>query len=129
MNTASQVAIAPERIDVSSLYRAFLEPRTDRGPEHVVFVEALDHRQAVYRIVRAVAAIEGHEPDRTLHDRVYNVSSARELIAENRSEDPELRLFETGISGGRPTYYVPTVLFLTAQAALIRKWASLQGVR
>jgi len=112
------------------LYRAHVQPARDsRAPELTVFVEAASHQAAIRKIANALAALEGRLPD-AVEERIYNCYSARELIDDGMSEDNELRLFETGWSGGRPTHFVEQPLFLVAApAALIRAWARISAVQ
>jgi hypothetical protein len=106
------------------LFRAHIEADSHK-PERTAFVEAASHRDAVRKIANAVAAFEGRLPD-TVEERIYNVTSARELIEEGLSEDIELRLFETGWYDNEAVSFVQEPLFLLASpAALIRKWAQI----
>ena len=106
------------------LYRAHVQPSDYRGLERTAFVEASRHDGACKKIAAAVAALEHRQPA-DVADRIYNVYSAQELIDEGVSDDLELRLFETGWSGGRATHFVREPLFLLAEpSALIRKWAA-----
>jgi hypothetical protein len=103
------------------LFRAFIGAES-RGTERTAFVEAASHRDAIRKIANAVAALETRLPE-TVEERIYNCASVRELIDEGLSEDIELRVFETGWSGGKPICFVEEPLFLlTAPAGLIRKW-------
>jgi len=63
----------------------------------------------------------------TVEERIYNCSSAQELVDDGISEDLELRLFEVGWSG-TSAYFVEEPLFLVTSPALIRKWAQIPGV-
>jgi len=58
----------------------------------------------------------------TVEARIYNCASALELVDEGLSDNPELRLFETGW-GGEAVCFVEVPLFLGTAPALIRKWA------
>ncbi len=62
----------------------------------------------------------------SVSERVYNCASAAECIEEGMSVDPELRIFETGWSGGKPICFVRHPIFLVLDsAALCRKWAQI----
>lgn len=97
--------------------------------ERTAFVEAASHRDAIRKIANAVAAFETCLPDR-VEERIYNVTSAQELVDEGLSADIELRLFETGWYGNDVVSFVQEPLFLlAAPAGLIRKWAQIEAVR
>lgn len=109
------------------LYRAHIEPRDGRGPERTAFVEAFSHQCACKKIAATIAALE-HRQTIEVADRIYNCCSAQELIDEGLSEDLDLRLFETGWSGGKATHFVSEPLFLLERPSdLIRIWAELAG--
>jgi len=111
------------RVNFSRLYRAHVSPRDWRGTERTAFVEAFSHDGAIKKIAAAVAALELGSMPELVEDRVYNCSSAKELIGEGLSEDVELRFFETGWTGGKATHFVEEPLFLlNTPAALIRVW-------
>jgi hypothetical protein len=96
-----------------------------RGAERTAFVEASSYHAAVKKIAAAVGALEHRSPV-AVEERVYNCFSAKELIDEGLSESPELRLFETGWSGGKATHFVSEPLFLLDRPAeLCRLWASI----
>jgi hypothetical protein len=112
-------------INLARFYRAHVQGTNYRSPECTAFVEAFSHQCACKKIAAAVAVLENRTPDEVA-DRIYNCFSAQELVDQGLSEDPALRLFETGWSGGRPTYFVREPLFLlAAPAAIIRKWAAI----
>jgi len=83
-------------INITSLYRAHVTADR-RGTEVTAFVEASSAHVAAKKIAAVIAALEYRHVDDVI-DRIYNVYSAEELIAENVSEDPVLRVFETGWS-------------------------------
>jgi len=115
----------PLPIHLRRLYRAHIEPSDCRGVERTAYVEASSHDCACKKIAAAVAALE-HRAPADVADRIYNPYSAQELVADGLSDDLELRLFETGWSGGKATHFVREPLFLLAEpSALIRKWAAI----
>jgi hypothetical protein len=115
-------------IDITRLYRAHVSGADWRGAERTAFVEASSHHAAAKKIAAAIAVLEYRKPEEVA-ERIYNLTSAEELIAEGLSEDHALRLFETGWQGGRPTYFVRSPLVLTADPGpLLRVWAQLQRV-
>jgi len=72
-----------------------------------------------------VGALE-HRSSVAVEDRIYNCYAAKELIDEGLSDCPELRIFETGWSGGKATHFVTEPLFLLDHPAeLCRLWASI----
>jgi hypothetical protein len=81
---------------IARLYRAHVQPQDRRGIERTAFVEASNHNAAVRKIAAAIAALEYCSTTESVCERVYNVASGIELVAEGLSTDPELRLFETG---------------------------------
>jgi hypothetical protein len=105
------------------LYRAHIGAGA-RDAERTAFVEAASHQDAARKIANAVAAFEGRLPD-AVAERIYNVSSARELVAEGLSGDIELRLFETGWSREAISFVQEPLFLLAAPAGLIRKWAQI----
>jgi hypothetical protein len=119
----------PAPFRFARIYRAFVQPAADsRRPEITAFVEAAGHHAAIRKIANTVAALEGCLPETVMENRIYNCSSARELVDEGLSTDIELRLFETGWSGNEAVSFVTEPLFLlAAPAALIRVWASIAG--
>jgi hypothetical protein len=119
---------SPVEIDLTRLYRAHVSAHDWRGTEVTAFVEASSHHAAAKKIAAAIAVLENRKPEDVL-DRIYNCSSAEELIAEGLSEDHSVRLLETGWSGGQATHFVRSPLVLTANpAVLLRIWAQLQRV-
>ena len=112
-------------IALDRLWRAHVEPADWRQPEVTVFVEASGSRMACQKIAGAIAALELRKPEEVA-ERIYNCTSAEELIAEGMSEYHALRLFETGWTGGKPTHFVPSPLVLTADPGpLLRIWSQL----
>jgi len=86
-------------------------------------VEASSHESAVKKIAGVIALIEFRKAEDVI-ERIYNLTSAEELIAENISEEPAKRLFETGWSGGKVTCWVRAPLVLTPkQGPLLAVWA------
>jgi hypothetical protein len=84
---------------IARLYRAHVQPQGWRGIECTAFVEASSHSTAARKIAAAVAALEYDSTAEAVLERIYNVTSGIELIAEGISTDYGLRLFETGWSG------------------------------
>jgi hypothetical protein len=115
---------AAESLDFSRLYRAVVEPADWRGTERIAFVEASSDRDAVRKIAAAIGALEYRLPV-TIEERIYNCSSAAECVEEGMSEDPDLRIFETGWNGHGVTYAREPLFLLDAPAVLARKWASI----
>jgi hypothetical protein len=116
---------AKSGIDFSRLYRAHIGSADWRRPERTAFVEAFSHNCACKKIVAAVAALEHRQPAEVA-DRIYNCYSAKELVDEGLSEEIELRLFETGWSGGKATHFVSEPLFLLERPrALIAVWTEI----
>jgi hypothetical protein len=108
------------------LHRAFVEPRRWPGIELTAFVQAPTRRLAIHRIAIVIAALEDGGTAESVSERIYNCASAVECIEEGMSEDPELRIFETGWSGGKPICFVQHPIFLVRDpAALCRKWAQI----
>jgi hypothetical protein len=124
--TQTQVAVAQTTAQAPfpRLYRAHIGA-DQYGTERTAFVEALSHHGAIRKIANAVAALEQRLPE-SVESRIYNCWSAAELIEDGTSEDPTLRLFETGWCG-KEASYVDEPLFLVASPALIRKWATIAG--
>jgi hypothetical protein len=119
--------ITETRPNFSRLYRAFVSSRDYREPERTAFVEAYSHNAAAKKIADVVAALEFGSTPEQVQERIYNCSSGQELIDEGLSEDLELRLFETGWTGGKATHFVEEPLFLLdAPATLIRVWARIR---
>jgi hypothetical protein len=118
-------AAATREIDITRLYRAFVQPNCWREPERTVFVEAGSREGAVRKIATIIAALEYGKPE-AVRERLYNLASAVDLIAENISEDHRLRLFECGWSGDQVISWISQPLFLLREpAALIRAWTQL----
>jgi len=112
-------------IDLTRLYRAHVSAADWRGTEVTAFVEAGTHKGAIRKIAGAIAALEYRKPEE-ITDRIYNCSTAEELIAEGLSESHTVRLFETGWGGGCVTHFVESPLVLTANPGpLLRVWAQL----
>jgi hypothetical protein len=117
----------PNRRDSNSplpyfrLYRAHIAAGPC-GTERTAFVEAASHQDAARKIANAVAAFESRLPD-AVAERIYNVTSARELISEGLSGDIELRLFETGWCREAASFVQEPLFLLAAPAGLICKWA------
>jgi hypothetical protein len=88
------------------LHRAFVEPRRSPGIELTVFVQASSRRWAIHRMAIVIAALEDGSTVESVSERIYNCVSAAECLEEGLSEDPELRIFETGWSGGKPICFV-----------------------
>jgi hypothetical protein len=109
------------------LYRAHICSAYGYGTERTAYVEAASHRDATRKIANAVAALECRLPD-AVEERIYNCTSARELIEEGLSEDIELRLFDTGWCGGEAISFVQEPLFLAGAPDLIRKWAQISSM-
>jgi hypothetical protein len=108
------------------VYRAHVTPQHSRGVEVTAFVEAASREAAVRKISQAIMAIEFGATPESVADRIYNCSSAEELIAEGLSEDHAVRLFETSWSGDRAVGFVKHPLVLTADPApLLRVWAQI----
>jgi hypothetical protein len=114
-------------LNLSRLYRAFVSGRDGyRNPERTVFVEAASREAALRKIAAVIVALEYGSTVESVCERIYNLSSAQECIAEGLSADVELRLFETGWSGGKASCFVMHPLFLLDDPApLIRMWASI----
>ena len=112
-------------IDITRLYRAHVTAADWRRTEVTAFVEAGTREAAIRKIAGAIAVLEYRKPEE-ISERIYNLASAEELIAENLSEDHGLRLFETGWSGGKATHFVeePLVLLINP-GPLLKVWARL----
>jgi hypothetical protein len=61
--------------------------RAGRGIECTAFVEAANHSAAARKIAAAVAALEYGSTAEAVLERIYNVTSGIELIAEGISTD------------------------------------------
>jgi hypothetical protein len=73
-----------------------------------------------------IATLEDGGTAESVSERIYNCVSAAECLEEGQSEDPELRIFETGWSGGKPICFVQHPIFLVRDPApLCRKWAQI----
>jgi hypothetical protein len=114
-------------LNVSRLFRAFVSGRDGyRSPERTVFIEAASREGAVRKIAAVIAALEFGSTVEGVQERIYNCAPAAECIDEGLSTDLELRLFETGWSGGKPICFVECPLFLLDDPApLCRKWAQI----
>ena len=116
-------------IDINRLFRAFVSQDDWRRPELTAFVEASSRESAVKKIAGIIALIEFRKAEE-ITERIYNLTSAEELIAENISEEPAKRLFETGWSGGKVTCWVRAPLVLTPNPGpLLAVWAHIMDVR
>ena len=114
-------------VNVARLYRAIVGCTDYSDTEQVAFVEASSHQTAIDKIAAAVAAIEHRTPADVIN-RIYNCSSARELIASGESDDLHLRILEMGWIGGRPIFLrepLEPLFLLNAPAAFIRMWAAI----
>jgi hypothetical protein len=121
-----QSASVPLPHHFRNLHRAFVAPRRSPGIELTVFVQAATRKWAIHRIAIVVAALEDGGTAESVSERIYNCASAVECIEEGMSDDPEMRIFETGWSGGKPICFVEHPLFLVRDpAALCRKWAQI----
>jgi hypothetical protein len=121
-----QSASVPLPNHLRYLHRAFIEPRRSPGIELTAFVRAPTRWLAIRRIAIVIAALEDGGTAESVSERIYNCASAVECIEEGMSEDPELRIFETGWSGGKPICFVQHPIFLVRDpAALCRKWAQI----
>ena len=104
------------------LFRAHVQPHDWRQPELTAFVEAGTHNAAIKKIAAAIAALEYRKPEE-VQERLYNCSSAEELLEQGLSEDHALRLFETGWSD-RVVSWVEQPMVLTANPGLLLSvWA------
>jgi hypothetical protein len=111
---------------IARLYRAHIQPSEWRGIERTAFVEAFNRDAAARKIAAAVAALEYGSTTEQVQERIYNVTSGTQLVAEGLSLDHELRLFETGWSGQEAIAFVEHPLFLLIDPApLCRKWAQI----
>jgi hypothetical protein len=126
---SSRPAAHPRRhaeIDITRLFRAHVSPASWRGTEVTTFVEAGTREAAIRKIAGAIAALEYRKPEEVT-ERIYNLASAEELIAEGLSESHAERLLETGWSGNRAVSFVESPLVLLANPGpLLRVWAQLQ---
>jgi hypothetical protein len=120
-------AAAPGRCRMSALdfrhvYRAHVQAAGSEC-ERTVYVEAISHEQAIKKIT---AVLEACEPWRSCaNERVYNCSSAVELVEEGESDDVELRLFEVAWGGGRPPQMCRHPVFLVKNpGAWAAKWSA-----
>jgi hypothetical protein len=121
--------LLPTPLNLSRLYRDHISPADWRGTERTAFVEGSSHNCACKKIAAAVAALDHRTPEQVA-ERIYNCYSAKELIDEGLSDDLELRIYETGWSGGKATHFVEHPLFLTAEpGVLARAWAACRHVR
>ena len=96
------------------------------APSHTQASARCSSRRHLIARPSARSALEMRLPE-TVEERIYNCSSAQELVDDGISEDLELRLFEVGWSG-TSAYFVEEPLFLVTSPALIRKWAQIPGV-
>lgn len=113
--------------NVARLYRAVVGCTDFSDTEQVAFVEASSHQCAIEKIAAAVAAIEYRTPA-DVTARIYNCSSARELIADGKSDELQLRILEMGWMDGRPLFLrepLEPLFLLSAPAAFIRMWAAI----
>jgi hypothetical protein len=108
-------------LNFSRLYRAHVSPVDWRSSERTAF----SHHAAVKKIAAAISVLEHRSPV-AAEEWIYNCYSAQEPIDEGLSDSFELRIFETGWSGGRATHFVAEPLFLLDHPAeLTRLWASI----
>lgn len=106
------------------IFRAHVEPKDWRRPELTAFVEAGSRETAVRKIAQAIAAIEFGSTEESVRSRIYNATSAAELIEEGLGYDIEGRLMQTGWGGGKPICFVEHPLVLLADPApLLKIWA------
>jgi hypothetical protein len=96
--------MSPE-INLKRLYRAHVTPTDCHGTEVTAFVEAGMREAALRKIAGCIAVLEYRKPEEII-DNIYNLTSAEELILEGLSEEHAVRLFETGLSGGRAVSFV-----------------------
>jgi hypothetical protein len=121
--TPEPFPFSPSALDITRLYRAHVSAADWRGTEVTAFVQAANHNAAVRKIAAAIAVLEYRKPEEVI-ERIYNCTSATELIEENLSEDDGLRLFETGWQGCRPVSWVESPLvLLTNPGPLLAVWA------
>ncbi len=121
-----QSASVPLPNHFRNLHRAFVAPRRSPGIELTAFVRAPTSKLAIHRIATVIVSLEDGGTAESVSERIYNCVSAVECIQEGLSEDPELRIFETGWSGGKPICFVEHPLFLVRDpAALCPKWAQI----
>jgi hypothetical protein len=118
---------APASVEVPvrfrRLFRAHISAPDSSRPELTAFVEAGTRDAAVRKIAGAIAVLE-YRNFEDVAERLYNCSSAAELIDEGLSDDLEARLLETGWSGGKPTHFVEHPLVLLADPTpLLKVWA------
>jgi hypothetical protein len=97
---------SPVEIDLTRLYRAFVSQDSWRDPERTVYVEAPSREGAIRKIAAAISALEFGSTPEAVRARVYNCTSALELIEDGVSEDHTLRLWETGWSGSNVIAWV-----------------------
>ena len=109
------------------LYRAHVQPQDWRQPELTAFVEAGTHNAAVKKIAAAIAALEYRKPEE-MQERLYNCSSAEELIEQGLSDDHALRLFETGWSDRVVSWVEHPLVLLADPAPLLKVWARVTQV-
>lgn len=117
-------------IDSNQLFRAFVEPPPReiglrQQPERAVFVEARYRWEATTKIVAAINAIEYRGVTALgTEERIYNLQSAAEMMADSPADSGDERIFECGWRGAE-TFYVENPLFLIDCPGLIRKWAQI----
>jgi hypothetical protein len=124
-NTQTALSTVPHQF--RRLFRAHVQPQDWRQPECTAFVEAGTHSAAVRKIAGAIAALEYRKPEE-VQERIYNCSSAEELIAEGLSEDHALRLFETGWSDRVVSWVESPLVLLLDPAPLLKVWARITAV-
>jgi hypothetical protein len=111
--------------DPSCLYRAHVRPCDCHQPVRTAFVEAPCKIEAVLKISGVMAVLEGRSLAE-VQKRVYEVKSAHQCIAEGKSADRQLRLFETACSRTGVSAFVRHPVFLLDDpASLTRKWSQI----
>jgi hypothetical protein len=128
MNNSNKAEVP---VQFRRVYRAFVQAAPDsRSAELTVFVEATSRDAAIRKICQAIALLEFGTVAESVIDRIYNLSSADELMNDGLSETLEERLLETGWSGGKPTHFVRHPLVLMRDPApLLTIWARLGSGR
>ena len=127
MAIANRIAVRelPRPLNLTRLYRAYVEPSRDGGADRMAFIEADSQPEAHERIAQAVAAMEC-DSVQSVRNRIHNCSSARECVNDGLSATPAWRLFETAWGSGKVKAWALEPLFLLAAPShLTRIWAQL----
>ena len=105
----------------STLFRLICEAPL---PETVIFIQA-GARGAAVRTAAQVLAILRPVP--TTEVAIRHVASYAELLAQGKSEEEDLRIFEAGWREADAGTWIRDPLFLSNEESLLASWAELMA--